>query len=166
MQKTVMRYFVNKIYNLNLIIVLSIFFLDRLLKIYIIKKTEETGSSVVFLSEYLNLQLVWNKGIAFGLLSIDKSVYYNLITLLIFIVIIILIYFANKCEGFEKISYILIISGALGNIFDRIYYNAVPDFIDLHINDFHWFIFNIADIFISVGILCLIFVEIFFKKDL
>ncbi len=166
MQKTVMRYFVNKIYNLNLIIVLSIFFLDRLLKIYIIKKTEETGSSVVFLSEYLNLQLVWNKGIAFGLLSIDESVYYNLITLFIFIVIIILIYFANKCEGFEKISYILIISGALGNIFDRIYYNAVPDFIDLHINDFHWFIFNIADIFISVGILCLIFVEIFFKKDL
>ena len=166
MQKTVMRYFINKIYNLNLIIVLSIFFLDRLLKIYIIKKTEETGSSVVFLSEYLNLQLVWNKGIAFGLLSIDESVYYNLITLFIFIVIIILIYFANKCEGFEKISYILIISGALGNIFDRIYYNAVPDFIDLHINDFHWFIFNIADIFISVGILCLIFVEIFFKKDL
>ncbi len=166
MQKTVMRYFVNKIYNLNLIIVLSIFFLDRLLKIYIIKKTEETGSSIVFLSEYLNLQLVWNKGIAFGLLSIDESVYYNLITLFIFIVIIILIYFANKCEGFEKISYILIISGALGNIFDRIYYNAVPDFIDLHINDFHWFIFNIADIFISVGILCLIFVEIFFKKDL
>ena len=166
MQKTVMRYFVNKIYNLNLIIVLSIFFLDRLLKIYIIKKTEETGSSVVFLSEYLNLQLVWNKGIAFGLLSIDESLYYNLITLFIFIVIIILIYFANKCEGFEKISYILIISGALGNIFDRIYYNAVPDFIDLHINDFHWFIFNIADIFISVGILCLIFVEIFFKKDL
>ena len=161
-----MRYFVNKIYNLNLIIVLSIFFLDRLLKIYIIKKPEETGSSVVFLSEYLNLQLVWNKGIAFGLLSIDESVYYNLITLFIFIVIIILIYFANKCEGFEKISYILIISGALGNIFDRIYYNAVPDFIDLHINDFHWFIFNIADIFISVGILCLIFVEIFFKKDL
>ena len=77
-----------------------------------------------------------------------------------------MIYFANKCEGFEKISYILIISGALGNIFDRIYYNAVPDFIDLHINDFHWFIFNIADIFISVGILCLIFVEIFIKKDL
>ena len=166
MEKTVMRYFVNKIYNLNLIIVLSIFFLDRLLKIYIIKKTEETGSSVVFLSEYLNLQLVWNKGIAFGLLSIDENLYYNLITLFIFIVIIILIYFANKCEGFEKISYILIISGALGNIFDRIYYNAVPDFIDLHINDFHWFIFNIADIFISVGILCLIFVEIFFKKDL
>ena len=166
MQKTVMRYFVSKIDNLNLIIVLSIFFLDRLLKIYIIKKTEETGSSVVFLSEYLNLQLVWNKGIAFGMLSIDESVYYNLITLFIFIVIIILIYFANKCEGFEKISYILIISGALGNIFDRIYYNAVPDFIDLHINDFHWFIFNIADIFISVGILCLIFVEIFFKKDL
>ena len=166
MQKTVMRYFINKINNLNLIIVLSIFSLDRLFKIYIIKKTEETGSSVVFLSEYLNLQLVWNKGIAFGLLSIDESVYYNLITLFIFIVIIILIYFANKCEGFEKISYILIISGALGNIFDRIYYNAVPDFIDLHINDFHWFIFNIADIFISVGILCLIFVEIFFKKDL
>ncbi len=166
MQKTVMRYFINKINNLNLIIVLSIFSLDRLFKIYIIKKTEETGSLVVFLSEYLNLQLVWNEGIAFGLLSIEERVYYNLITLFIFIIIIILIYLANKCVGFEKISYILIIGGALGNIFDRIYYNAVPDFIDLHINDFHWFIFNIADIFISVGILCLIFVEIFFKKDL
>ena len=161
-----MRYFINKINNLNLIIVLSIFSLDRLFKIYIIKKTEETGSLVVFLSEYLNLQLVWNEGIAFGLLSIEERVYYNLITLFIFIIIIILIYLANKCVGFEKISYILIIGGALGNIFDRIYYNAVPDFIDLHINDFHWFIFNIADIFISVGILCLIFVEIFFKKDL
>ncbi len=166
MQKTVMRYFINKINNLNLIIVLSIFSLDRLFKIYIIKKTEETGSLVVFLSEYLNLQLVWNEGIAFGLLSIEERVYYNLITLFIFIIIIILIYLANKCVGFEKISYILIIGGALGNIFDRIYYNAVPDFIDLHINDFHWFIFNIADIFVSVGILCLIFVEIFFKKDL
>ncbi len=161
-----MRYFINKINNLNLIIVLSIFSLDRLFKIYIIKKTEETGSLVVFLSEYLNLQLVWNEGIAFGLLSIEERVYYNLITLFIFIIIIILIYLANKCVGFEKISYILIIGGALGNIFDRIYYNAVPDFIDFHINDFHWFIFNIADIFVSVGILCLIFVEIFFKKDL
>ena len=151
---------------LNYILIIIIFFLDRFTKIYILKKTEENESSIVFLSEYLNLQLVWNKGIAFGLLSIDENLYYNLITLFIFIVIIILIYFANKCEGFEKISYILIISGALGNIFDRIYYNAVPDFIDLHMNDFHWFIFNIADIFISVGILCLIFVEIFFKKDL
>ncbi len=99
-------------------------------------------------------------------MSFNESFFYNIITFFISIVIIILIYFAFKSKSFEKIAYVLIIGGALGNLFDRIYYNAVPDFIDLHINNFHWFIFNIADIFITVGVLCLIFVEIFLKREL
>ena len=135
-------------------------------KLYILKKTENLNSNEIFFSNYLNIQLVWNKGIAFGLLSIDKNLTYHLITLLIIIVIIIIVYLANKSESFEKFSYSLIIGGALGNLFDRVYYSAVPDFIDLHINNFHWFIFNIADIFITLGILCLIFVEIFLKKEI
>ncbi len=160
-----MQYLINKIFNYYLLIILAIFFLDRLVKIYVIKKTGEIGSTQIFFSDYLNIQLVWNEGIAFGLLSINESFFYNIITFFISFVIIILIYFAYKSENFEKISYVLIIGGALGNLFDRIYYHAVPDFIDLHVNNFHWFIFNIADIFISVGILCLIFVEIFFKRE-
>ena len=160
-----MQHLKKKILNFYLLIALAAFFLDRLVKIYVIKKTEEIGTSEIFFSNYLNIQLVWNEGIAFGLLAINESNFYNIITFLISIVIIILIYFAYKSKRFEKIAYVLIIGGALGNLFDRIYYNAVPDFIDLHVNNFHWFIFNIADMFISVGILCLIFVEIFFKKE-
>ncbi len=160
-----MQYLKNKILNFYLLIALATFFLDRLVKIYVINKTEEIGSSEIFFSNYINIQLVWNEGIAFGLLSINESFFYNIITFFISIIIIILIYFAYKSKSFEKVSYVLIIGGALGNLFDRIYYNAVPDFIDLHVNNFHWFIFNIADIFITLGILCLIFDEIFFKKE-
>ncbi len=159
-----MRYFINKIYNLNLIIVLSIFFLDRLSKIYIIKKTEETGSLIVFLSEYLNLQLVWNKGIAFGLLSFDEELIYNLITIIIILIIIVIIALMNKAEKMTKLGYLFIIGGAIGNFFDRIYYKGVPDFIELHVNNFHWFIFNIADIFITIGVLYLICIETFKEK--
>jgi len=161
-----MQFIKNKILNIYLLITLSIFFLDRSTKIYIIKKTGETGTSEIFFSNYLNIQLIWNEGIAFGLLSFNESFFYNIITFFISIVIIILIYFSSKSKSFEKIAYVLIIGGALGNLFDRVYYNAVPDFIDLHINNFHWFIFNIADIFITAGVLCLIFVEIFFKREI
>ena len=161
-----MQFIKNKILNIYLLITLSIFFLDRSTKIYIIKKTGETGTSEIFFSNYLNIQLIWNEGIAFGLLSFNESFFYNIITFFISIVIIILIYFSSKSKSFEKIAYVLIIGGALGNLFDRVYYNAVPDFIDLHINNFHWFIFNIADIFITAGVLCLIFVEIFLKREI
>ncbi len=161
-----MQFIKNKILNIYLLITLSIFFLDRSTKIYIIKKTGETGTSEIFFSNYLNIQLIWNEGIAFGLLSFNESFFYNIITFFISIVIIILIYFSSKSRSFEKIAYVLIIGGALGNLFDRVYYNAVPDFIDLHINNFHWFIFNIADIFITAGVLCLIFVEIFLKREI
>ena len=161
-----MQYLKKNIFNSGFILIVLIFFLDRLTKLYILKKTENLNSNEIFFSNYFNLQLVWNKGIAFGLLSMDGSLFYDLITFFIFIVITILIYFANKSESFEKFAYLMIIGGALGNFFDRVYYSAVPDFIDLHINNFHWFIFNIADIFITFGILCLIFVELFLKKKI
>ena len=69
-----------------------------------------------------------------------------------------------KSKGFEKFSFIMIIGGSFGNIFDRIFYSAVPDFIDININNFHWFIFNVADIFITLGIICLISIEILGNK--
>ena len=146
------------------IIVTFIFFIDRISKIFIIKKSQEILGGNIFSSRFVNFELIWNKGIAFGLFSSDGGMLYQLISLLIFFIVMILIYFIIKSKGFEKFGFVLILGGALGNLFDRIFYKAVPDFIDLHINNFHWFIFNIADIFITIGVICLILVEIFFKK--
>ena len=143
-----------------------LFLIDRVSKIWIIKRSQEVVGSEIFSSRFINLELIWNKGIAFGLFSFGGGMLYQLISLLISFIVIILIYFILKSNGFEKFGFILILGGALGNLFDRIFYKAVPDFIDLHINNFHWFIFNIADIFITLGVICLILVEIFFKKKL
>ena len=143
-----------------------LFLIDRVSKIWIIKKSQEIMDNEIFSSRFINFELIWNKGIAFGLFSLDGGMFYQLISLLIFFIVITLIYFILKSNGFEKFGFIFILGGALGNLFDRIFYKAVPDFIDLHINSFHWFIFNIADIFITFGVICLILVEIFFKKKI
>ena len=143
-----------------------LFLIDRASKIWIIKRSQEELSSEIFSSKFINFELIWNKGIAFGLFSLNDGLAYQLISLLIIFIVITLIYFITKSNGFEKLGFILILGGALGNLFDRIFYKAVPDFIDLHINNFHWFIFNIADIFITIGVICLILVEIFFKKKI
>ena len=142
----------------------SLFLIDRVSKILIIKKSQEIMDGEIFSSRFINFELIWNKGIAFGLFTSDGGMFYQLISLLIILIVMILIYFITKSKGFEKFGFIMILGGALGNLFDRIFYKAVPDFIDLHINNFHWFIFNIADIFITIGVICLILVEIFFKK--
>ena len=71
---------------------------------------------------------------------------------------------AVKSTGLEKLGFSLILGGSSGNIFDRLYYRAVVDFIDININNIHWFIFNFADIFISIGVILLIIIEIFKKK--
>ena len=149
---------------LNSIIVLSLFLIDRISKIYILKVAELESKVDVYLTPYLNFYLIWNKGIAFGLFSFEKFFIYQSITLVIFIISILLIIMIIKSDGFKKYSLMLILGGALGNLFDRIYYSAVPDFIDIHINDFHWFIFNVADIFITIGVICLILDELFFYK--
>ena len=145
----------------NSALILAIFFVDRISKIYIIKISALESKVDIYLTEYLNFYLIWNKGIAFGLFSFNESFIYNSITGIIIIISIIILIMIYKNNGIKKISLVFVLGGALGNLFDRIYYSAVPDFIDLHFNDFHWFVFNVADIFITLGIICLIFDEIF-----
>ena len=132
----------------------------RVSKIYILKMAEAQNTVDIYLTSYLNFYLIWNKGIAFGLFAFNESFIYNVITSIIVIISIIVLVMITKCEGIKKYSLLFVLGGSMGNLFDRIYYTAVPDFIDFHINDFHWFIFNVADIFITLGIICLIFDEI------
>ena len=148
---------------LNCIIVITIFLADRLSKIYILKIAELENKVDIYLSNYLNFYLIWNKGIAFGFFSFNESLIYNIITSIIVLITLVIIVMAIKSKGFKKYSLLLVFGGSLGNLFDRIYYSAVPDFIDFHINNFHWFVFNVADIFITLGIMCLIIEEILIK---
>tara|TARA_Y100001935_G_scaffold120777_1_gene99921 strand:+ start:1123 stop:1611 length:489 start_codon:yes stop_codon:yes gene_type:complete len=149
---------------LSLSIIFVIFITDRISKLYVINSAEAFGEYDVSVTSFLNLTLIWNEGIAFGLFSFDDKLYYNLLTIFIILVTTVIIWLMSKSRGFEKYSFMMIIGGSFGNIFDRIFYSAVPDFIDIHINSFHWFIFNVADIFITLGILCLISIEIFGNK--
>jgi signal peptidase II len=146
---------------INLVIVLVVFITDRVSKIYILKIAELENKVDIYLTPYLNIYLIWNKGIAFGLLSFNEVFIYNIVTLIIVVITTAVLVMIVKNIGIKRNSLLLVFGGSLGNLFDRIYYSAVPDFIDLHINNFHWFIFNVADIFITLGIICLIFAEIF-----
>ena len=147
----------NKIFTKNnlycLCVILIIFFLDRYTKLLILNNFNENS---YYLNDFLNLDLIWNIGIGFGLLSTKSSLFYNLVTILIGIVILLLCYFFIISNKIDKLIFSIIIGGALGNFFDRILYKAVPDFVDLHYNNFHWFTFNVADIFITIGILVFI----------
>ena len=153
-----------KNFYLNLVILLIVFVLDRTTKLYILKIAEgETGVDV-YITSYLNLFLIWNKGIAFGLFSIDANIIYNSITIIIGLIIITILFMMLKSNNIQSYFFALVVGGALGNFYDRIVYTAVPDFIDLHFYDFHWFVFNVADIFITIGVFCLILVELFFNN--
>jgi len=142
-----------------------IFVVDRFSKLYILNLAETNDPLNLFVTPFLNFYLIWNKGIAFGLFSFDQNFIYNFITFLIIVLTIIVFIMSIKSKDYKGYFFISIFSGSIGNLYDRLYYSAVPDFIDFHLNDFHWFIFNVADIFISLGVICLIFVEIFFKKE-
>ena len=144
----------------NSLIVLSIFLFDRISKIYVIYLNDKLLGSEIFSSKFLNISLIWNEGIAFGLLSFNDKIMYNLLTFIIFIIIFIIFFMVLKSCGIKKYSLLMILGGALGNIYDRIFYGAVPDFIDFHIGNFHWFIFNVADIFITFGVIFMIIIEI------
>ena len=150
----------SKNFFINLTIILSIFLLDRLAKLYVIYLDKINTSSEIFLSKFLNIYLIWNEGIAFGLLSFEKDNLYNILTALIIIIILFLLFLIIRSTGLKKYSLTMIIGGALGNVFDRIYSKAVPDFIDFHVGNFHWFIFNIADIFITIGVILMILLEL------
>ena len=150
----------------KIIIILTVFFIDRVTKIYLIN-LQSTGTDVDFyIFPFLNFFLVWNTGIGFGLASLESNIFYHILTAIIAIINIVLIVFLLKAKGIYIYLFALIIGGSLGNLFDRIYYYAVPDFIDVHLGNFHWFIFNIADIFITAGIIGLIFVELFKKEKM
>jgi len=145
---------------INLIIIFSIFILDRLTKLYVIYLDKINNGSEIFSSKFLNIYLIWNEGIAFGLFSFQEKNLYNFFTIFIFIIIFIITFILVKTKDFKKYPLIFILGGALGNFFDRIFYNAVPDFIDFHVGEFHWFIFNVADIFITFGVIFMILVEV------
>ena len=142
-------------------LVIIIFLLDSISKLYILNLTEIEPQVDIYINSVLNLYLIWNTGIGFGFLSSDQTLFYNLITFVIFLINILILVIILKSDDFKVFFFIMILGGSTGNLFDRIYYSAVPDFLDLHYNDFHWFTFNVADIFISLGVLCLIFVEVF-----
>ena len=159
-----MNFKITKYFYFNLIIILSIFILDRLTKLYVIHLDKINSSSEIFSSKFLNIYLIWNEGIAFGLLSFNENNLYNFLTLFILIIIFMILYMISKSSGFKKYSLLMILGGALGNVFDRIIYKAVPDFIDFHIGNFHWFIFNLADVFISVGVIFMILYELYLNN--
>ena len=141
------------------------FALDRLTKIYILDILIDSGNVDIYINKYLNFYLVWNTGIGFGLFSSENSLFYNLFTLIIVIINLVILYFSFIETKIKSFFLMIILGGSLGNLFDRLYYSAVPDFIDLNYAGYHWFIFNVADIFITIGIICLILSEfIFYKK--
>ena len=149
-----------KSFIINSLIVFSIFLVDRLSKIYVTYLDKKFLGSEIFSSKYLNINLIWNDGIAFGLFSFQKSNLYNFLTLIIIAIIFLIIFMTAKAEGIKKYSLLMILGGAIGNVFDRLFNRAVPDFIDFHIGNFHWFIFNIADVFITIGVIFMILIEI------
>ena len=148
----------------KIIIILAIFFFDRVTKIYLLNLQEDGTDINYYITSFLNFYLIWNTGIGFGLASMEANIYYHVLTAIIVIINIGLIFFLAKSKSIYAYLIALIIGGSLGNLFDRIYYYAVPDFIDLHLGNFHWFIFNVADIFITIGIIGLILVELLKKE--
>ena len=150
-----------KNFFLNFIILITIFLIDRISKFYVLKLAEVEGSVDIYITPYLNLFLIWNKGVAFGLFAANGSMIYNAITVMIAFIVIVILFMMWKNDNIQRYFLALVAGGALGNFYDRALYTAVPDFIDLHFHGFHWFVFNVADIFISIGVFCLIFVEVF-----
>ena len=148
----------------NLTIISLIFFIDRITKNYILEIAEQESLVDIYINSYLNFYLIWNKGIAFGLFSFDQNLIYNLITLIIVVISFVIIILIIKTNGIERYSFTLVFGGAISNLYDRIYYKAVPDFIDFHIAEYHWFVFNVADIFITLGIVSIILIELLKKN--
>ena len=145
-------------------VVIFVFLLDRISKIYILNLAETDQSVDIYLSSYLNLYLIWNTGVGFGILSSNQEFFYNSITFIIILINIFILFMLFKYNDYRVYFLLIVLGGSLGNLYDRIQYRAVPDFIDLHYDSFQWFVFNVADIFISLGIICLILAEVFFNK--
>ena len=147
-------------FNISLLVPAFILIIDRISKIYVINLSENSLNNELFSSKFLNITLVWNEGIAFGLFSGSHEYWYNFLTIVIVLTLVLILTMSIKQNGAQRFFLLIVFGGALGNLYDRIFFKAVPDFIDMHIENFHWFIFNIADIFISFGLLMLILLEI------
>ena len=156
----------NSKYVIKLITILLIFLFDRLTKIRVLNLFENNQLEEIYISNFLNIYLIWNKGVAFGLLNFDDRLVYNLITVVIAVVSLIILFLALRIRDYKGYFFTVIFGGAIGNFYDRISFRAVPDFIDFHINNYHWFIFNVADIFVTLGVICLILDELFVKKKI
>ena len=156
-----------KIFFSYSLVFIAIFLIDRISKLYVVNLANNIGYVDIQINNYLNIFLIWNTGIGFGLFSLDNNIFYSIITLIILLINLFIIYLILKSDRLRSFLFLLVLGGSCGNLFDRIYYSAVPDFIDLNYKGFHWFIFNVADIFISIGLICLIFIEILdYKKVL
>ena len=145
------------------LIIILIFSFDRISKVKIID--HQVKDNQIYINDFMNFELIWNTGIGFGLLSSNSNFIYNSITAVISGIIVFIIYLILKSSFMDKLFLSLILGGALGNLYDRFTYNAVPDFIDIHYKSFHWFTFNIADIFITAGIIMLLVKELFIKDE-
>ena len=148
-----------KKYLYEIITIIFIFIIDRASKLYVISFYEKTGISQIYFSKYLNIHFISNEGIAFGLFSFESNFSYNLLSSIILLIVVFLFFYAFRNTGIKKYSLLMIFAGASGNLFDRFYYKSVPDFIDFHFQNYHWFIFNVADIFITLGVIFMIFLE-------
>ena len=150
---------IKNFFYISLIIPIFIFILDRISKIYVINLSKSALDKELFSSKFLNITLIWNEGIAFGLFSFNQDYFYNLLTLIILFVVFFVLMMAIKNKGNQKYALLMILGGAIGNLYDRVFFKAVPDFIDFHIGEFHWFVFNVADIFICLGVFFMILSE-------
>ena len=157
--------FIKKNLFFNLIFVIIVFSLDRISKIYVIEKFKNNFDNTLYESKFLNIHLIWNEGIAFGLMSFDEKSFYNTLTIIIILVSLLILYLSYINKGLRRYALLSIFGGSLGNIYDRLFYSAVPDFIDFHVKDFHWFIFNIADIFITFGVIIMIMTEFLINNE-
>ena len=155
----------SKNFYISLILIILIFILDRVSKVFVIYLTDKNLATEIFSSKFLNISLIWNEGIAFGFFSFNQEYLYNLLTLIILLVVCIVLVMIIKDEGYKKYALTMIFGGAIGNLYDRVFFKAVPDFIDFHIGEFHWFIFNVADIFISIGVFFMILLELIDNND-
>ena len=155
----------SKNFYISLILIILIFILDRVSKVFVIYLTDKNLVTEIFSSKFLNISLIWNEGIAFGFFSFNQEYLYNLLTLIILLVVCIVLVMIIKNESYKKYALLMIFGGAIGNLYDRVFFKAVPDFIDFHIGEFHWFVFNVADIFISIGVFFMILLELIDNND-
>lgn len=140
-----------------IVYIFVLFLFDRLTKIYLLNVLNDNKGQIT-LTDFFDLVLVWNQGISYGFFPQDSYAGQLIISIVSFIICLwVLKIINNSSNKFGMISSILIISGAISNIMDRVIYSAVADFFYFHIKNFSWYVFNVADIYIVMGLFILIY---------